>query len=118
MEFNADTIQAFIRDGYLHFPGAIPSDLITECREWMIGDVGIDMSDPSSWTEPVVRIGGSRAKCFWHVSNQPGLYEAFDALMGKGLWKYPVQGTGSFPIRFPFQPTVIPTESLVNPCCL
>lgn len=101
MEFDAETIQDFIKDGFLHYPGAIPSEVITECREWMIEDAGIKLSDPSSWTKPVVRIGGSRAKCFWLASNQPGLYEAFDALIGKGRWKYPVQGTGSFPIRFP-----------------
>ena len=72
MEFDAETIQAFIRDGFLHYPEAIPSELIAECREWMIEDAGINMSDPSSWIEPVVRIGGSRAKCFWHVSKTDG----------------------------------------------
>ncbi len=101
MQFDAATIEHFIQDGYLYYPGAVPLELIEECRELMIQEAGIDMSDPKSWTDPVYRIGGSPEKCFWYVLNQPGLYEAYDALIGKERWKFPVQGTGSFPIRFP-----------------
>ena len=101
MDFTPEIIERFVEEGYLHYPSAIPPGLITECREWMVKEANIDMENPSSWTEPVIRIGGSREKMFWHVMNQPGLYDAFNALVGEGRWKYPVQGTGSFPIRFP-----------------
>ncbi len=101
MLFDSEAVERFVQDGYLHYPGAVPNELVTECRKWMINEAGIDMSDPGSWEKPVIRIGGSPEKVFWHVLNQPGLYRAYDALIGAGRWKHPVQGTGSFPIRFP-----------------
>ena len=95
-------IEKFIRDGYLHYPLAIPEDLVTRCREWLIKELGINIHDPSTWSdEPVMRIGGSREHMFWEVMNQPSLVKAYDALIGPGRWQNPVQGTGSFPIRFP-----------------
>ncbi len=33
--------------------------------------------------------------------NSPRLYAVVDQLVGPGRWQCPIEGTGSFPIRFP-----------------
>lgn len=61
---------------------------------------GCDRYDRSTWTKPVIRLPGYGQEPFKRAVNTTALYEAFDALVGKGRW-VPRDGLGTFPVRFP-----------------
>jgi hypothetical protein len=99
--FGRDEIERFVADGHLLLRAAIPRELAARCRDWMWRAAKLDPDDPASWTEPVVRIYGSTDPVFAEAMNVPALHAALDQLVGVGRWQRPIQGTGSFPIRFP-----------------
>jgi len=61
---------------------------------------GCDEHDRSTWTLPVIRIGGRADPPFAAAINTQRLHSAFDQLAGPGRW-VPRSGIGTFPIRFP-----------------
>ncbi|WP_433237928.1 phytanoyl-CoA dioxygenase family protein [Actinomadura nitritigenes] len=91
---------AFIADGFVRVAQAFPRDLAAECRAILWRDTGCDPDDPSTWTRPVIRLGGYGQPPFKAAANTPRLHAAYDALAGKGAWEAP-GGLGTFPIRFP-----------------
>ncbi|KAB2343078.1 phytanoyl-CoA dioxygenase family protein [Actinomadura rudentiformis] len=93
-------VEAFIRDGFVRLDGAVPRDLVAECREILWRDTGADPNDRSTWTEPVVRLGHYAQEPFRRAANTPRLHAAFDTLVGEGRWQ-PQGGLGTFPVRFP-----------------
>lgn len=50
-------IDQFINDGYVRVDHAFSSDVAAEGREILWKDTGCDPADPTSWTQPVVRLG-------------------------------------------------------------
>lgn len=93
-------IDSFVRDGYLRIEGAFPYELAGEMREILWREMGRDPEDRTTWTQPVVRLGGHAEPPFVAASNTPALHAAFDALIGPGRWA-PLMGLGTFPVRFP-----------------
>ncbi|MGI5168824.1 phytanoyl-CoA dioxygenase family protein [Spirillospora sp. CA-253888] len=95
-----DLAEDFIDNGFVRVDGAVPRDLVDECRTILWRDTGCDPDDPATWTEPVVRLGHYAQPPFRAAANTPRLHEAFDLLAGKGRWA-PQGGLGTFPVRFP-----------------
>jgi hypothetical protein len=97
-------IGAFAADGFVAVRGAVPTDVVQACQHeiWSaLGDHGIRREDPSTWREPVVRIGCPETEAFAAAGTQPVLWEAFDQLIGAGRW-WRRQGVGgTIPVRFP-----------------
>lgn len=96
-------IEDFERDGYARIPEAFGPDLAARCRAQIAGELrglGIDLDEPATWTEPVVRVESMTTPEFTASAGTPALRAAFDELVGPGRWA-PRLGMGTFPIRFP-----------------
>lgn len=94
-------MERFIEDGYLRLPAAFAPDLARDCVEVLADLIGLNRGDPSSWTEPVVRVAGSIADPIIAAINTHRLIGAIDQLVGVGQWQPRRFGYGTFPIRFP-----------------
>ena len=97
---SAAQIDAFITDGFIRIDNAFSRDLAEQGRTILWKDTGCDPDDPSTWTKPVIRLGGYSDLPFREASNTPVLRQAYDQLVGKDRW-VPPQGLGTFPVRFP-----------------
>ena len=97
---SAAQIDAFITDGYVRIDDAFPRQLAEDGRAILWRDTGCDPHDSTTWTRPVIRLGGYSDKPFRDASNTPVLLSAYDQLVGSGNW-LPPQGLGTFPVRFP-----------------
>jgi hypothetical protein len=95
-----EQVEAFVEDGFVRLPGAVPRATVDQCRAELWQASGCDPDDPSTWTEPVVRLGGIATPPFRAAANMPELHEAYDQLVGPGRWQAPM-GLGTFPLRFP-----------------
>ena len=93
-------IDSFIADGFVRIDDAFPRALADEGRAILWRDTGCDPDDPSTWTKPVVRLGGYADLPFREAANTPVLHAVYDQLVGEGRW-LPPQGLGTFPVRFP-----------------
>lgn len=94
------SIERFTAEGVVHLPGAFPRSLADAGRALLWRRAGLDPDDPTTWTQPVVRLGGYDDEPFRAAANTPVLHAAFDALVGPGRW-VPPTGLGTWPIRFP-----------------
>lgn len=97
---NDTQIQQFIHNGYIRLENAFPYELAEEGRNILWGDTGCNPHDPSTWTQPVIRLGDYAQEPFRKAVNTPLLHSAFNQLVGKGAW-LPRTSLGTFPIRFP-----------------
>jgi len=95
-----DEVERFVRDGAIRLDGAFSRELADECRRLLWATTGCAEDDPSTWTQPVIRIEGRGDAPFRAAANTPRLHAAFDRLAGPGRW-VPRAGLGTFPIRFP-----------------
>jgi hypothetical protein len=93
-------IQAFVQDGFTRIDAAFSRELAGECRRILWRDTGCDPQDRSTWTRPVIRLGGYKDPPFQQAAKTPALTQAFDQLVGPNRW-WPRDGLGTFPIRFP-----------------
>lgn len=93
-------IDEFIEKGFLKIENAFDREWAEQARAIMWKDLGCDPEDRSTWIKPVVRLPGYGQEPFNKAVNTPVLYEAFDALVGKGRWQSR-SGLGTFPVRFP-----------------
>ena len=93
-------IEQFIHSGYVSIANAFSTDLAEACRNILWKDMGCDPNDPSTWTQPVIRLGDYAQEPFRLAVNTPILHAAADQLVGKGRWA-PRGSIGTFPIRFP-----------------
>lgn len=93
-------IDAFITDGFVRIDDAFSTDLADAGRAILWRDTGCDPNDPSTWTQPVIRLGGYADKPFRDAANTPRLTQAYNQLVGENRWLAP-QGLGTFPVRFP-----------------
>ena len=94
-------IRRFITDGYVRLERGFDSDVAAECVAALWELMGLDPVDPSTWTDPVVRVGGSSAPALLAAVNSPRVVGAVDQLVGRGQWQQRRLGYGTFPIRFP-----------------
>jgi hypothetical protein len=97
-------IDRFIADGFVAIRGAVPSDVVAACRadiEDALRTRGVDPDDPSTWTQPVVRLDCPWTPAFAAAGTQPVLHETYDELLGADAWvRLPGVG-GTIPVRFP-----------------
>ncbi|WMT89744.1 phytanoyl-CoA dioxygenase family protein [Pelagibacterium sp. H642] len=93
-------IESFITDGFVRIDDAFPRELAEQGRAILWRDTGCDPDDPSTWTKPVIRLGGYADAPFRQAANTERLHKAYDQIVGEGRWLAP-QGLGTFPIRFP-----------------
>lgn len=93
-------IQAFIRNGVVRLDAAFPRSTAAKAREILWRDTGCDPLDRTTWTRPVVRLGGYSDPPFQEAANAPRLVAAIDQLVGVDRWR-PLRALGTFPIRFP-----------------
>lgn len=96
----ATQLDNFIKDGFVKIEAAFSAAVADECRAILWEATPCDPADPSTWTEPVIRIGELGLEPFKKAANTRILHNAFDQLAGKGKW-VPRTTLGSFPIRFP-----------------
>ncbi|GAA4434171.1 phytanoyl-CoA dioxygenase family protein [Pontibacter saemangeumensis] len=97
---NESQIQQFIQHGYVRLEGAFPRSLAEEGRRILWKDTGCGPKDPTTWTQPVVRLGDYAQEPFDKAVNTPMLHAAFDQLVGAGRW-LSRHSLGTFPVRFP-----------------
>ncbi|WP_280335565.1 phytanoyl-CoA dioxygenase family protein [Nocardia wallacei] len=93
-------IDSFIADGFVRVEQAFPREVADAGREILWRETGCDPDDPSSWTQPVIRLGDHAEEPFRQAATAPALREAFDQLVGAERW-WPRISVGTFPIRFP-----------------
>ena len=93
-------IEQFVRDGFVRLDGAFPRALAEACRARLWRDLDCDPEDPSTWIQPVIRLGHYDEPSFLEAANTARLHAAFDQLVGKGRWA-PRCSLGTFPVRFP-----------------
>ena len=100
IKLDAAQISQFINDGYVKLENAFAPELAEAGRKLLWQDTGCNPDDPSTWTQPVIRLGDYGQEPFRKAVNSPLLHTAFDLLVGKGKW-LPRQSLGTFPVRFP-----------------
>lgn len=93
-------IEQFIQNGFVRIDHAFSQDVADAALDILWNDLPCDRSNPSTWTEPVIRLGMYTQRPFIESLNTPKLNSAFDQLVGKGKW-IPCQSVGTFPVRFP-----------------
>lgn len=99
-KLNATQIQQFIQDGYVKLEHAFSSELAKEGRRVLWNDTRCNPDDPTTWIQPVIRLGEYGQEPFRKVVNAPLLHAAFDQLVDEGRW-FPRNSLGTFPVRFP-----------------
>lgn len=99
-----DAIAAFERDGFVAVRGAVPRAVVEQCQveiDTALMAAGVDPTDPTTWTRPVVRLACPTTQSFAEAGTQPGLCSVYDQLLGEGAWRrWPGVG-GTLPVRFP-----------------
>lgn len=93
-------VKQFVEEGVVAVEGAFPRAVADAAREILWDATGCDPDDTSTWTAPVIRLGGFGQPPFETAANTPRLHAAFDQLVGAGRW-LPRHGLGTCPIRFP-----------------
>jgi hypothetical protein len=97
-------INDFIADGFLVVRGAVAPDVVRACRNVIENDLralSVDTDDPSTWTNPVVRIPCPDGPAFAAAGTSPALWQMYDALLGPGRWVQRHGVGGTIPVRFP-----------------
>ncbi|MCH5715520.1 phytanoyl-CoA dioxygenase family protein [Niabella hibiscisoli] len=97
---NKEEIEHFIHRGFISLDHSFSKALADEALEILWNDLPYDRSDPSTWTEPVFRLGMYTNEPFVKSVNTPKLHDAFNQLIGKDKW-IPCKSVGTFPVRFP-----------------
>lgn len=100
MTLESSDVNHFIEHGYVRIDRAFSLEVAAECLRVLWRDIGADPDDPSSWTKPVVWLGGYHDQPFRDAANSPKMVSALDQLIGPGRWA-PLGGLGTFPVRFP-----------------
>ena len=93
-------IQRFVEDGFVKLEQVVPHDVADACAQLLWNETDASPHHPSTWTRPVVWVGGMCQEPFVQAANVPALHDAFDALIGPGRWA-PRNSIGAFPLRFP-----------------
>ena len=101
---SAEEIDRFVEDGYLVVRGAVAPEVVGACVRDIEAELrggGVDVNDPATWTEPVVRIVCPYGPAFAAAGTAPVLWAIYDALLGPGRWRKHKGVGGTVPVRFP-----------------
>lgn len=97
---NRKQIEQFIQSGFVRVDHAFSQDIAEAALEILWNDIPFERTNPSSWTEPVIRLGMYSQPPFVKSLNTDTLTSAFNQLVGAGRW-IPCRSVGTFPVRFP-----------------
>jgi hypothetical protein len=93
-------IEQFLNTGFIRVENAFEQSIAQAGRQLIWRDMGKDPDDPTTWSEPVVRLVPSCDEPFCAAANTERLRSAFDQLVGHGAW-LARPNVGLFVIRFP-----------------
>jgi hypothetical protein len=99
-----DDISGFLASGYVAIRGAVPPGVARACQDVIWSELtqrGLLRDEPSTWTEPVVRIPCPEGGPFAEAGTAPLLREACDQLIGPSRWWRRAGVGGTIPVRFP-----------------
>ncbi|WP_026411557.1 phytanoyl-CoA dioxygenase family protein [Actinomadura oligospora] len=94
-------VESFIQDGFVRVAEAFPRDVADEARALLWEASGCSPDDPSTWTQPVLRLFDQGQKPFREAAQSARLHETYDALVGAGRWVPRATVGGSYAVRFP-----------------
>lgn len=100
----ADLVEAFSTDGFVAVRGAVSPEVVRACVAVIADELrarSVDLDDPATWTEPVVRIPCPEHPAFAAAGTSPALWRTYDALLGPDRWVKREGVGGSVPVRFP-----------------
>jgi hypothetical protein len=100
----AAIIDGFGDDGYLAVRRAVAPDIVRDCVDVIAADRrrrGVDPRNPTTWTEPVVRLPCPEGPAFAAAGTSAALRDMYDALLGAGRWTRRDGVGGTLPVRFP-----------------
>lgn len=97
---SSQQVEQFITDGYVRLDQVFSKELANDGREILWRDMGCNPLDSTTWQRSVVWLGGYQDAPFVKAANTPELLAAYDQLIGPDRW-LPMQGLGTFPVRFP-----------------
>ncbi len=100
MTLTGEQVERFVAEGFVKVEGAFNHEVGERCRNELWAASGCDPHDPTTWTEPVIRLDGFATSPFQQAATTSVLHSAFDQLVGAGRW-VPRAGLGTFPLRFP-----------------
>jgi len=93
-------IEQFVSDGFVRIDHVFSEEIASAVLDILWKDLPVERSNPTTWKEPVVRLGMYTQQPFIDSLNTPDLHSAFDQLIGEGKW-IPCRSVGTFPVRFP-----------------
>ncbi|MGI9609607.1 MAG: phytanoyl-CoA dioxygenase [Acidimicrobiia bacterium] len=99
-----DEIDRFIAEGFVVARQAIPAAILEVCRAELdleLRRAGVDIEDPTTWIEPIVRFSCPNTPTFASAGTQPVLWQIYDQLLGPGRHIERHAVGGSVPVRFP-----------------
>ena len=96
----ARQIDEFVASGFVCLEQAFSPALAEAGRDILWREMELDPDDPSSWTQPAVRLGMFGGSPWVEAANTPPLVAAYDQLAGPGRW-LPPRALGTFVVRFP-----------------
>lgn len=97
-------IERFVADGYVALRGTVPQRVVADCQAELhqeLRERGIDVQDPTTWAEPVVRFVCPETPAFAAAGTQPVLWQAYDQLLGPSRHVERRGVGGTVPVRFP-----------------
>ncbi|MFD2203870.1 phytanoyl-CoA dioxygenase [Shivajiella indica] len=93
-------IEHLIHKGFVRLDNSFSKEIADAALDILWNHLPCDRSNPSTWIEPVIRLGMYTNEPFVNSVNTPKLHNAFDQLIGKYKW-IPCRNVGTFPVRFP-----------------
>lgn len=97
---NKAEIEQLILNGFVRIDNAFSQEIADAALDILWNDLPCDRSNPSTWNEPVIRLGMYPQKPFVESLNSKKMHLIFDQLIGKDRW-IPCRNVGTFPVRFP-----------------
>lgn len=101
---SVDEIERFIAQGFVHVSDAVPADVLIACQAELhieLQRLDVDVDDPATWSDPVVRFWCPETPAFAAAGTQPRLWEIYDQLLGPDRHVGRQGVGGSIPVRFP-----------------
>jgi Phytanoyl-CoA dioxygenase (PhyH) len=96
---SASELDQFAEEGFVRLSAAFPRTLADRCRELAAEQLGIDETDPASWSAPVLR-GLVQGEPLREAANSPRLLDAVQQLLDPDRWQ-DRPDLGAFVVRFP-----------------
>ena len=93
-------IEYFIHSGFARLDDSFSREIADAVLEILWNDLPCERSNPSTWVDPVIRLGMYSDEPFVNSINTLKLHHAFNQLIGKDKW-IPCRNVGTFPVRFP-----------------